>query len=454
MFNKDFYPTPKEVIDFMGIDCHNKVVLEPSAGSGNIVDWLKQNGAKDVLSCEKNKDLAEIIKTKSRFIGYDFLEIKPEQISHANLIVMNPPFSDGVKHVLHAWNIAPGGSEIISLINHDNLENAFSRDRRELKRIIQDHGHAESLGDCFSDADRKTGVDVGLIKLYKQASHNNEFEGFFMDEEEEPQGTGIMEFNSVRNVVQRYVGCVQKFDEILKLSSEMSAIAGPLSSGTITCQMGYNNDVIDRETYKKELQKTAWKYLFGLMNINKYVTSGVMKDINSFVEKQTNVPFTMKNVYKMFEIIVGTREQTFNRSLVEAVDKFTEHTHENRYNVEGWKTNAGHLLNKKFIVPYILEINWGGTALSPKYSQHSDKIQDLVKVICSVQAENYDVIPSLYNYCREISMMPNTWYDWGFFEIKGFKKGTLHLKFKDDKVWENINRRYAKIKGQVLPEKI
>jgi hypothetical protein len=47
-----------------------------------------------------------------------------------------------------------------------------------------------------------------------------------------------------------------------------------------------------------------------------------------------------------------------------------------------------------------------------------------------------------------------TWYDWGFFEVKVFKKGTMHLKFKDEKVWENLNRKYAKIKGQVLPEKI
>ena len=39
------------------------------------------------------------------------------------------------------------------------------------------------------------------------------------------------------------------------------------------------------------------------MNMEKYVTSGVMKDINKFVETQEKVPFTMKNIYKMLEII-------------------------------------------------------------------------------------------------------------------------------------------------------
>ena len=35
---------------------------------------------------------------------------------------------------------------------------------------------------------------------------------------------------------------------------------------------------------------------------------------------------------------------------------------------------------------------------------------------------------------------------------KCFKKGTMHLKFQNEKHWETINLAYAKIKGQVLPE--
>ncbi|MBR2237434.1 MAG: hypothetical protein IJ887_06115 [Prevotella sp.] len=41
--NADFYPTPNEVIGqmMMGEDFLGKTILEPSAGKGNIVDWLK-----------------------------------------------------------------------------------------------------------------------------------------------------------------------------------------------------------------------------------------------------------------------------------------------------------------------------------------------------------------------------------------------------------------------------
>ncbi|MBK7885516.1 MAG: DUF4942 domain-containing protein [Chitinophagaceae bacterium] len=82
------------------------------------------------------------------------------------------------------------------------------------------------------------------------------------------------------------------------------------------------------------------------MNIQKWVTSGVMRDINEFINNRKNYPFSMKNVYRMFEVIVGTREHTMNRAIVEAIDNITKYTHENRYGLPGWKTNEGHLLNK------------------------------------------------------------------------------------------------------------
>jgi len=472
MFNKNFYPTPDSVLQMMDIDCEGKIILEPSAGKGNIIDYLKINGAKEVLSCEINKDLAEIVKAKSKFIGYDFLQVTAEQISHINSIIANPPFSNGATHLLHAWEIAPDGCEISFLLNWETINNSYSQDRRRLERLIEDYGTSINLGNVFSDSERKTDVSIGYVKLHKPNHSNNEFDGFFLEDEPQEQGeNGIMPFNTIRDVVQRYVYSVKCFDEFSIISKKMNELNTLFNVGGFTFNIEHNKSVCTKEDYKKELQKKAWKYLFKKMNMDKYVTSGVMKDINSFVENQQNIPFTMKNIYKMFEIIVGTRQETFNRSIVEIIDKFTEHTHENRYNVEGWKTNLGHLLNKKIIVPYCVEKGWTNF-LSPRYSQHQDKLQDLVKVLCNLMGKNYDELPSLYTYCREIKMQPNVWYNWdfehiygegenkriekydGFFEIKGFLKGTLHLKFKDEKVWSAINLAYGKIKGMSLPEKI
>jgi len=456
MFNKDFYPTPSHVIDMMGIDCLGKVVLEPSAGKGDIIDWLKSNGSKQVIACELSEDLAKITKTKAKFLKNDFLEVTPEDISHVDMVVMNPPFSCGVKHLLHAWEVSPDGCEIISLINWSNIENQYTRERRILDKIIDDYGANANLGNVFSDAERETDVEIGLIKLYKPKSNsNNEFEGFFLDEDEvEQQENGIMRFDAVRDVVQRYVYAVGCFEEHLKVAAKMNQLTSLFDVGSFSFHVDYNNELTTKEDFKKALQKSAWKYLFKLMNLDKYVTSGVMKNINKFVETQQNVPFTMKNIYKMFEIIVGTRENTYNAAIVEAIDNFTKHTHENRFAVEGWKTNSGYMLNKKFIVNYMVEYSNYRGHLIDRSSSYSSNISDLMKVLCSMTGTNFDSIPWFGKFCYENKPQLNTWYDWGFFEWKGFKKGTVHFKFKDDKVWELLNRKYAKIKGQVLPEKI
>jgi hypothetical protein len=49
---------------------------------------------------------------------------------------------------------------------------------------------------------------------------------------------------------------------------------------------------------------------------------------------------------------------------------------------------------------------------------------------------------------------PGEWYTWGFFRFRAYKKGTVHFEFLDEEVWAAVNARYARIKGQVLPEQL
>ncbi|WP_324069854.1 MAG: DUF4942 domain-containing protein [Flavobacterium sp.] len=458
MFHSEFYPTPKEVLYMMQLDCKDKVILEPHAGKGNIVDFCKENGAKEVLTMEINKDLQEIIKRKSTLIGDDFFQCKPEQVSHINAIYMNPPFSNADKHILHAWEVAPEGCEIVSLCNYSTIDAKYGR----LHVLIRDYGITENLGDCFTEAERKTGVEVGMVRLFKPlASKEFEFEGFFMDEEEEEdQGNGILQYNEVRALVNRYVGTMKAFDKMKYELDALNHLISGIGMSSVTLEISSERMVTTKEQFSKIIQKRSWKHIFNKLNMEKYVTSGVMKDINKFVETQEKVPFTMKNIYRMLNIIVGTREQTFNRALEEAVDNFTKHTHENRFGVEGWKTNSGYMLNKKFICEGIVETSWGGGSLQVRYNSYSgNKIDDLVKVLCNITAKNYNDIGTLYRFNfdkvkheKSFEIKPNEWYEFGFFNVKFFKKGTMHVKFKNMDDWYRLNYAYGQLKGFSLPE--
>lgn len=461
MFNKDFYPTPESVVYTMlqGVEVAGKTVLEPSAGKGDIINVLNDLGAKEVLSCEINSELAAIVKTKSNFLKSDFLQVTKEEVSHVGIIVMNPPFSADEKHILHAWELAPDGCDIVALCNSNTVSNKYSRVRRELSAIIENYGSVISLGDCFKDSERGTSVDVSLIRLRKPSTdYAREFNGFFTDDDEyQHQENGLMTYNAIRDIVNRYVEAVKTWDaasaSIERLNGFTSGVFGELV-------IGFHRDetALTRESFKKEMQKRGWNWVISKMNLEKMVTSKVRERINNFVETQIQYPFTMRNIYHMIDMVIQTREENMNIAIEEIFDSVTKHHHENRYNLEGWKTNSHYLLTRKFIFPYLFEHNsygWKYDKVNTAYNSNFDRVEDLVKALCFITGKDYDPTNSLRDfYNKEPKKEWGEWYEWGFFRVKAYKKGTGHFEFIDEDLWAMFNQRVAKIKGFPLPEKV
>ena len=454
MFGKEFYPTPVDVIDRMmaNTDVTDKVILEPSAGKGDIVDWLKQHGAASVLACEIEDNLRMIVHNKCHVLAANFFNVRPEHIPHVDFIVMNPPFFSADKHIMHAWEMAPGGCEIIALCNSETLKNRWSGSRQQLGELVADFGFSESFGDCFQWADRQTNVDISIVHLYKPKTSEQEFEGYFdtNEEFEQCETPGMMTYNVIREIVNRYVGCVKEYDNVLESAVKISQMSGPIAIDKLTFTCSAGSQPVRRQTFKKELQKNAWRYIFGEMNMSKYVTTSVMSDINKFVEQQTQIPFTMKNIYKMFELIVGTHAERMDRVLVDAFDTICSYSADNSTAGEKWKTNSNYKVNQNFIRPYMTKVGWNGEfELTYHYS---DRMEDIVKALCHLTGTDYNATTPLYQFINNIKPEWGKWYSWGFFEIRGYKKGTMHFKFSDIKLWERFNRRVAEIKGWQLPK--
>lgn len=484
MFNKDFYPTPRGVIDLMlsQVDLKDKVVLEPSAGSGNMIEYAMEFGAKEVLCCELNEDLARICGSKGRLIARDFLTLQSEQVSHIDLIIMNPPFSAEEDHINHAWNIAPGGCNIITLCNWQMYRNVFSKKRTELKRLIDLNGSIENIGDAFASADRQTNIEIGLIRLFKPKSEEFEFDGYFdLEEEEDIQENGLMKRNEIREVVDRYVGAVKMFERVMEVNNSLNTVIRPIAKhmgiffGAFEKVNGRYSDLvgteISRDKFKKELQKSAWKTLFDKFEMQKYVTQSVIADINRFVEQQTAVPFTMINIYKMIEMIHGTRESRMNRVLVEVFDRICSLSYDNSEAGERWKTNSGYKVNRRFIDTWVCEFDsrWPSDYVKIRVG-HRDHIEDLIKALCYLTGKNYDhvikrriesedgevswVHNSLYSFFSNNRIPWGQWVQWNdFLRVRGYKKGTMHFEFVSEEVWMEFNIRVAKIKGWALPKK-
>ena len=381
---------------------------------------------------------------------------------------MNPPFSDGVKHIKHAFDIAPAGCTVISLCNSSNLERRYSSERQELYELVELYGCSEYLGTVFDTAERKTNVGVSLIKLYKTGEDEDEFASYFFSNEDDllnkNETEGIVQYNVVRDMVNRYTSAVKLFDETMEVANKINDVAKfsdskfdyvPIRFTTV--DTNGNAVSISRQQYKKQLQKYYWRIIFNKLNMEKYATNGLREQINKFVEKQINVPFTMNNIYQVINMVVQTTGQRMDKALLEAFDLICSFSAENSTAGEKWKTNANYMINRKFIVPYMTDYDARYSTLNEcmrlNYGGNVTRIEDVIKALCYITGTNYDNITNLHDFVYRNNLSYGTWYEWSFFKIKGFKKGTMHFEFTDKDVWIKFNQQVAKQRGWVLPKK-
>jgi hypothetical protein len=108
---------------------------------------------------------ASLKELGTTLLGYDFLQV--QSLATVDQVIMNPPFSDGAKHVLHAWD-AVYDAEIVAIVNAETIRNPYSQERKRLVDLIGKHGSVEFLRDQFTaDVERKTDVEIALIYLEK-----------------------------------------------------------------------------------------------------------------------------------------------------------------------------------------------------------------------------------------------------------------------------------------------
>ena len=152
--DKDFYPTPENIINKMLFGIDFKMIgsiLEPSAGKGNIIEAIKRKEKPlqnytytkdfhfDIDCIEADPNLCAILKSKEyRLVYNDFLTY--DTMKEYDLIIMNPPFSNGCKHLLKALEMQKrNGGAIVCLLNAETLKNQYSNDRIALCRELEEY---------------------------------------------------------------------------------------------------------------------------------------------------------------------------------------------------------------------------------------------------------------------------------------------------------------------------
>lgn len=117
-----WYPTPSMVVDEMlahaGVR-EGMSVLEPSAGTGSIAGPAAESGG--VVDCveidERRVRALNALGVARRVVHADFLDLDPLDCPHGyNRVLMNPPFSAAIQHVMHALGFLDDGGTLVAIL--------------------------------------------------------------------------------------------------------------------------------------------------------------------------------------------------------------------------------------------------------------------------------------------------------------------------------------------------
>lgn len=179
----EFYPTPPKIAGelFAGVEWrYISSVLEPSAGKGDLIGYAKGiklgkdwqgyprrfgDNRTDIDCIELDENLRQILKGKGyRVVGDDFLSFNTRK--RYDLILMNPPFSNGDLHLLHALELCENGGQIACILNAETIRNPYTNRRKTLiKKLMECNASIRFVEDAFKKAKRKADVDVALINV-------------------------------------------------------------------------------------------------------------------------------------------------------------------------------------------------------------------------------------------------------------------------------------------------
>lgn len=482
--NRDFYPTPKELVRKLvgGIDFDTIIhILEPSAGSGNIVNELEEirretisrRDVKFDIDCiEIDENLRHILKGNGKKVVHnDFLTYNTYK--EYDLIVMNPPFSQGVKHLLKALEMQErNGGEVRCILNAESLRNLCTNERKDLfNRLMRYNADITYLTETFADADRQTNVEIALIKvklptvdiksfIFEQAKLRKAMEVRECPEYEETQ---LIEGDFIKATISQYELEVEAGINLIKEYYAMQPLLacnfGKNESGEITQEggcilsldMAYNrgnySNCLSINEYIRQVRCKYWTALFNNPAFTDKLTSNLVNMYRNKVAELANYDFSFYNICEIRQDMINNMIRGVEDTIIALFDEFShkhyyyDETSQNIHYYNGWKTNKAWYINDKVIIPLSgfrdLCYSWGG--FKPTDYKVINKLADIEKCFNYLDkglTSDVSLRVVLENAERRgVSKKIFTKY----FELTFYKKGTCHIRFLNKDLLKKFN---------------
>lgn len=474
--DNQFYPTPKELafkcFDLLENNYHrDSFILDPSAGKGDLLNHLinyyeKKYGAynhfkmKNLSAIEIDSNLRKILTGENiKVIGDDFLSF--ESIETFDLILMNPPFKDGDKHLLKALNFVING-EIICILNAETIKNPHTNTRKELvNRLNELNANIKYEKNAFKseDTERHADVEVAIIHI----KLIQDFDSIFDDNYEKTNldidlndGTEVKnnkETLSISELIYEYQDYQKRIVDTCTAMFKASygcrnffniAILDPFSKYPDKPQIygmcSVESAIRDANT---KLKKQYWRIVLDRPEFKSKLTTDEVKSFDNLISRFSDMEFSQNNINVLYEYLLENGNNLFKNAIFNLFDEITREsswypeTAKNTYLYNGWKSNNGYKINKRFILSF--RRAYFHSYICPDWETKS-RLDDIEKVFTYF---NNGVTPEI-----SLSRLYVDWYENrrsdnffenSLFKVRVYKKGTAHFYVKDEALLRRIN---------------
>ena len=469
---KNFYPTPTEVIYKMlnRVDFKNiHSVLEPSAGKGAIVQAIINKGYKIAIdTIEQVGEFQTILKSikvgDNRYIpvvASDFLTF--QTLKRYDLIIMNPPFDNGEKHLLKAIELMQAGGRIICLLNSETLNNAYSNSRKDLLQKLQEY-NAEiiDLGQAFKYAERKTDVNISMVDITITKKEYKSFIFENLKQAEEMQSKvfeckDIVISEPIQNLIEHYKNEVVAGINLIDECNAFSALFNEKAKSAIDTTFSLSLNITNVNDYIELVRLKYWEKLLDTPKFTEKMTQTMRADFHRNLQQARYIEFNYSNIYQLAINSIKGAETSIKQELIELFDKITfKHNYSSYSNkihlYNGWKTNKAYKVDKKFILPCFYAHQYN-TIYTNKIS-----VAQLVHSVEQALAwldynmNNAMAWADVYSLIeKRIEADDFKKIETNYLIIDLHKKGTVHFTIKDEMVLKRFNLLASQHKNWLPP---
>lgn len=493
--NSDFYPTPLKLAGKMlsCVDWKNvRSILEPSAGKGDLVaavekmvadrQYHKKFSAPAEL-CRNTRDCFDVIESdynlrlilrgkELRLVDDDFLHFSTQK--RYDLILMNPPFSEGVRHLVKAIGMIKNGGQVVCLLNAESIRNPYNNERKLLQNLLaENNARIEFVRDAFKNAERKTDVEVAIIyiNIPKKVRESDIFKdaekAAQVDfEAQHPDNDHYMVVgDEVEALIQHYNAEARAGIKLLEAYNDLAPYimdgkdeyAKPLIQISIH---GHDYPGVSNATVNEYLERLRLKYWQLFLNrpaLQNKLTSGMASEYADKIRDMAQYEFNRHNVMQVLfdiqqQLVVGVEESIL--SLFDQLSsRYCTENEKNIHYYNGWKTNKAHAVGMKAILPVngFSAYSWDKNKLD-EYQIYS-VISDLEKSLRYLDKGEVNTFFDIAGAIRTANINGMTTLALSYFDCRFYKKGTCHITFRDETkpILDRLNIFAGRNKGWLPP---